>query len=277
MKNKTYSLKYSKWKAGKWNEPCKQANSETTVPRELFIDKSIVQRMCFRKSISSRSGNNEYGFRIPKEYADKIHYFYIDTSNTYSGNDSGKIVFVNFDQPQKVSGDYENSRYFYWVAAVDWTVALVVENTKRFINCEDDKYIYFILPDWRFPVRKVKVFDNTKDRDENKIKNDKKAREIRTNKWKSSEETNNGPICMSTPKMEVVEINYKTDSLPNVKVGDVIYGELDVVDENGKSKIRVASSYVSYIKVYVNNEHVNTLQMSKFGEIMADNYKLKRI
>ena len=77
--------------------------------------------------------------------------------------------------------------------------------------------------------------------------------------------------------MEVVEINYKTDSLPNVKVGDVIYGELDVVDENGKSKIRVASSYVSYIKVYVNDEHVNTLQMSKFGEIMADNYKLKRI
>ena len=89
--------------------------------------------------------------------------------------------------------------------------------------------------------------------------------------------TNNGPICMSTPKLEVVEINYSTKSLPNIKVGDIIYGTIDVLDEQGKNKLNVSSRYVNYIDVYVNDKLITTLPMSTFGNILSNNYKLKKI
>ena len=102
---------------------------------------------------------------------------------------------------------------------------------------------------------------------------EKKNEEI----YKLLDNTNNGPICMSTPKLEVVEINYTTKSIPNIKVGDIIYGTINVLDEQGKSKLHVSSKYVNYINVYVNDELVNTLPMSTFGNILSNNYKLKKI
>ena len=113
--------------------------------------------------------------------------------------------------------------------------------------------------------------------EKNKLKNKEKSSKKNEEIHKLLDNTNNGPIIMSTPKLEVVEINYSTKSLPNIKVGDIIYGTIDVLDEKGKNKLNVSSRYVNYIDVYVNDKLITTLPMSTFGNILSNNYKLKKI
>ena len=113
--------------------------------------------------------------------------------------------------------------------------------------------------------------------EKNKLKNKEKSSKKNEEICKLLHNTNNGPIIMSTPKLEVVEINYSTKSIPNIKVGDIIYGTIDVLDEQGKNKLNVSSRYVNYIDVYVNDKLITTLPMSTFGNILSNNYKLKKI
>ena len=113
--------------------------------------------------------------------------------------------------------------------------------------------------------------------EKNKLKNEEKYRKKKEENYKLLDNTNNGPIIMSTPKLEVVEINYTTKSIPNIKVGDIIYGTINVLDEQGKSKLHVSSKYVNYIDIYVNDKVITTLPMSTFGNILSNNYKLKKI
>ena len=81
----------------------------------------------------------------------------------------------------------------------------------------------------------------------------KKLKKKRANVNKKFGETNNGTIKLTTPKFEIVEINKSTDNVPDAKVGDVIYGEMTVL-ENGKNKVHIASVYVNYITLYKNGE-----------------------
>ena len=134
-----------------------------------------------------------------------------------------------------------------------------------------------MLPTSYFSKTLRGVFLSKEDMEKNKLKNEEKAKKKREEKYKLLDNTNNGPIIMSTPKLEVVEINYSTESIPNVKVGDIIYGTIYVIDEQGKNKLNVSSKYVNYIDVYVNDKVITTLPMSTFGNILSNNYKLKKI
>ena len=100
---------------------------------------------------------------------------------------------------------------------------------------------------------KKKVFLSNEDLHENTKQNDQKAKEKKAKIDKKVEETNNGNIKFTTPKFEIVEINKSTDNVPDAKVGDVIYGEMTVL-ENGKNKVYTASEYVNYITLYKNGE-----------------------
>ena len=134
-----------------------------------------------------------------------------------------------------------------------------------------------MLPTSYFPKSLKGVFLSKEDMEKNKLKNEEKSKKKREEKYKLLDNTNNGPIYMSTPKLEVVEINYSTESIPNVKVGDIIYGTIDVLNEQGKNKLNVSSKYVNYIDVYVNDKLITTLPMSTFGNILSNNYKLNKI
>ena len=104
----------------------------------------------------------------------------------------------------------------------------------------------------------------------------KKAKEKRTKIREKFKETNNGTIKFTTPKFEIVEINKSTDNVPDAKVGDIIYGEMTVL-ENGKNKVRIASAYVNYVTLYKNDEKINILSPSVFGDVMAKHFKLKQV
>ena len=47
--------------------------------------------------------------------------------------------------------------------------------------------------------------------------------------------------------------------------------------ENGKNKFHIASVYVNYVTIYKNDEKVNVLAQSVFGDVMAKNFKLKQL
>ena len=123
---------------------------------------------------------------------------------------------------------------------------------------------------------KKKVFLSNEDLHENTKQNDQKAKEKKAKIDKKVEETNNGNIKFTTPKFEIVEINKSTDNVPDDKVGDVIYGEMTVL-ENGKNKVYTASEYVNYITLYKNGEKINILPPSVFGDVMAKCFKLKQV
>ena len=181
---------------------------------------------------------------------------------------------MNYNKPKTCEN--ENSSYYYRCASSNWTIAIVVEETRLYSNCNDD-YIYVMLPTSYFPKSLKGVFLSKEDMEKNKLKNKEKSSKKNEEIHKLLDNTNNGPIIMSTPKLEVVEINYSTKSLPNIKVGDIIYGTIDVLDEQGKNKLNVSSRYVNYIDVYVNDKLITTLPMSTFGNILSNNYKLKKI
>ena len=252
------------------------SKSTTTVPAEMFVDSSIIEKctLITKQRHYFDSDNYVKGWKISKKYADTINYFYIDFNDYGRGNYSGKVVFLNYNKPETC--DNENSSYYFRCASSNWTVAIVVEETRLYSNYNDD-YIYVMLPTSSFPKSLKGVFLSKEDMEKNKLKNkeksDKKNKEI----YKLLHNTNNGPIIMSTPKLEVVEINYSTKSIPNIKVGDIIYGIIDVLDEQGKNKLNVSSRYVNYIDVYVNDKLITTLPMSTFGNILSNNYKLKKI
>ena len=155
----------------------------------------------------------------------------------------------------------------------------VVEKDEFLSNYSVDtnKYVYLALPKVHYMSKtKKKVFLSNEDLHENTKQNDQKAKERKAKIDKKVEETNNGNIKFTTPKFEIVEINKSTDNVPDAKVGDVIYGEMTVL-ENGKNKVYTASEYVNYITLYKNGEKINILPPSVFGDVMAKNFKLKRV
>lgn len=83
-------------------------------------------------------------------------------------------------------------------------------------------------------------------------------------------------MFLRTPKYKVNRIHIATDYLKDVHEGDIIYGEIQVL-ENGKNKLKRSSSYVNYIDLYVNNKLYKTLPMNVFGNLMSINVDLTEI
>ena len=196
-------------------------------------------------------------------------------------NLSNKTVFVKLNKQEVLEKTYGDVREAYKdnILNEDWTILFVIEDEKLLSNYSVDtnKYVYLALPQERYMSKtKKKVFLSSEDFKENDKQNKQKAKEKRAKISEKFKQTNNGTIKFTTPKFEIVEINKSTDNVPDAKVGDVIYGEMTVL-ENGKNKVHIASVYVNYVTLYKNGKKTNILPPSVFGDVMAKHFKLKQV
>ena len=261
----------------------KDGVAETNVQEEYFLNICNFDR--FRLSYSYNAWHNDecYGFKVKKEDFEKnAKVLYLNTNiDENIVNKSNKVVFVKLNKQEvldKTCGD-EREICKDNILNEDWTILFVVEND-NFLQCncvDKSKYVYLAFPKvYKMSKNKRKVFLSNEDLQENNKQNDKKAKEKRANVNKKFEETNNGTIKLTTPKFEIIEINKSTDNVPDAKAGDIIYGEMTVL-ENGNNKVHIASVYVNYITLYKNGEKINILPPSVFGDVMAKHFKLKQV
>lgn len=133
----------------------------------------------------------------------------------------------------------------------------------------------FKLSTW--PERKVKVFDTKEEWLKDKEKKEKKRQE------KSAEYTEiitktsktNPAFSLKTPKMRVIKILKSTKKL-EAKVGDIIQGELPVLEKDDDGEIQGClfggMSYTNYIICYINDKKVKAISPLHFQLIFEENY-----
>ena len=260
----------------------KDGVAETNVPEEYFLDIDKCDRFSLSYERNRWCSDKYYGYKIKKEDFEKnAKVLYLNADSANNVNYSNKVVFVKLNKSEelaKICFD-EKREYKNNILNEDWTILFVVEDDKLLSNHSVDinKYVYLALPKVHYMSKtKKKVFLSNEDLHENTKQNDQKAKEKRAKISEKFKETNNGTIKFTTPKFEIVEINKSTDKVPDAKVGDVIYGEMTVL-ENGKNKVHIASEYVNYITLYKNGEKINILPPSVFGDVMAKHFKLKQV
>ena len=260
----------------------KDGVAETNVPEEYFLNISNFDRFRLSYSYNSWHSDECYGYKINKEDFEKnAKVLYINADGANIVNKSNKVVFVRLSKQEALDKTYFNDKRIYKdnILNEDWTILFVVEDDKFLSNYRVDKnkYIYLALPKARYMSKtKKKVFLSNEDLQENNEQNKQKAKEKRAKISEKFKETNNGTIKFTTPKFEIIEINKSTDNVPDAKVGDIIYGEMTVL-ENGKNKVHIASVYVNYVTLYKNGEKINILPPSVFGDVMAKHFKLKQV
>ena len=257
--------------------------AETNLPEEYFLN--INECDTFRLQYSHNRWHHDecYGFKIKKEDFEKnAKVLYLNTNSSENTvNLSNKTVFVKLNKQEVLDKTYGDERDICKdnILNEDWTILFVVEKD-NFLQCygaDKSKYVYLAFPKVHKMLKlKRKVFLSNEDLQENNKQNMQKAKEKIAKIREKFSETNNGTIKLTTPKFEIVEINKSTDNVPDAKIGDVIYGEMYVL-ENGHSVVHIASVYVNYITLYKNGEKIKNLPPSVFGDIMAKNFKLKRV
>lgn len=264
----------------KLNKGC---TAETNLSEEYFLNLDEIDTFKLSYSYNRWHHDECYGFKIKKEDFEKnAKVLYLNTNSSENiVNKSNKAVFVKFNKQEVLDKTYGDEREACKdnILNEDWTILFVVEND-YFLQCygaDKSKYVYLAFPNvYKMSKNKRKVFLSNEDLQENNKQNVQKAKEKITKIRNKFNETNNGTIKLTTPKFEIVEINKSTDNVPDAKVGDVIYGEMTVL-ENGQNKLHIASVYVNYITLYKNDEKIKSLPPSVFGDIMAKNFKLKQV
>lgn len=246
---KTYSITYN----------CKdKSKSKHNVPDEMIVSfppNTVIGQY-------DTGVNRKSGIKISEEHLKLLTPLYLN---------NGNILEVYIVELSWVN-QYYKEHYSYRFGTENW--ALTTLASFKNSNGEDVHYLRLIETN-ELSKAPQKLFVDRNELDEyyNKI-NEKR---IVKNKAERDlfNKTNNGPLQFETPHLKVVDINKPTGHIPNVKIGDTIYGVVEVLDNNGKNLMNVSSKYVNYIKVYVNDEVVNTLPMSVFGDIMSKNFKFK--
>jgi len=84
---------------------------------------------------------------------------------------------------------------------------------------------------------------------------------------------------MVTPKFKVLEIYNKTACAPNIKVGDIIHGELPVIknDNYGKPETMLYGDSTNFIHVFINGEDVKTISPVFFQNMFFFNFRVEEI
>ena len=268
---KTFSFKLNKY-----------GIAETNVPEEYFLNIDKCDRFSLSYEYNRWHNYKYYGYKIKKEDFEKnAKVLYLNADGANIVNESNKVVFVRLNKQEALSKTYFDDKRIYKdnILNENWTILFVVEKDEFLSNYSVDtnKYVYLALPKVHYMSKtKKKVFLSNEDLQENDEQNKQKAKEKRAKISEKFKETNNGTIKFTTPKFEIVEINKSTDNVPDAKVGDVIYGEM-IVLENGKNKVHIASVYVNYVTLYKNGEKINILPPSVFGDVMAKHFKLKQV
>lgn len=244
---KTYSITYN----------CKdKSKSKHNVPDEMIV--SLPDNTYIDYDDSGR----QYGFRISNEQLSLLTPLYLN---------NGKILEVYIVNLSNVN-NYDKNRHSPRFGSDNWALTTLASVK----NIYGDTVPYLRLIDTNeLSKAPQKLFVDRNELDE--YYSNVLEKRVAKNKAEQDlfDNTNNGPLQFETPHLKVTAINKPTKHIPNVKVGDIIYGAIKVLDNNGKNMMRVSSKYVNYIKVYVNDEVVNTLPMSVFGDIMSKNFKFE--
>ena len=261
----------------------KDCIGDTNLSEEYFLNVNVCDIFRLHYSYNRWHNDEYYGFKVKKEDFEKnAKVLYLNTNIAKNiVNKSNKVVFVKLNKQEVLEKTYGDVREACKdnILNEDWTILFVVEDDKFLSNygVDTNKYIYLALPKvYKMSKTKKKVFLSNEDLQENNEQNKQKAKEKRAKISEKFKETNNGTIKLTTPKFEIVEINKSTDNVPDAKVGDIIYGEMTVL-ENGKNKFHIASVYINYITLYKNGEKINILPPSVFGDVMAKHFKLKQV
>lgn len=143
-------------------------------------------------------------------------------------------------------------------------------------------YNEYLCPLGVIPKRNVKCFTSKEDL----LNQQKEAAEKSEKRWKTEvakmQETNKmAPVfSLKTPKFRVVEISKKTDYLKNIKVGDIIYGEIPVIkstDERKFGALRGIGTLTNWVTLYVNDEKVNTISPKVFPNLFLINIIVEEV
>lgn len=246
---KTYSITYN----------CKdKSKSKHNVPDEMIVsfpDNTYIDYY--------DSGNNrKYGFRTSNKQLSLLTPLYLN---------NGKILEVYIVDLSHVN-NYDKNRYSHRFGADNW--ALTAITSVKNVYGEIEQYLRLIETN-ELSKAPQKLFVDRNELDEYYSKVNEKRIAKNNAERVLFDNTNNGPLRFETPHLKVADINKPTEHVPNVKAGDVVYGVIEVLNNDGKNMMNVSSKYVNYIKVYVNDEVVNTLPMSVFGDIMSKNFKFE--
>ena len=144
----------------------------------------------------------------------------------------------------------------------------------------DKKYPYYTTN--ILPKRNVKIFLT--------ISEYKAYVEKKNKKWKENRKAYNenyervekvAPIfSFKTPKFKVIEVAKKTAYLPNIKEGDIIYGEIPVIEETDNRKfgaLHGIGTLTNWVTLYINDVKVNTISPKTFPSLFFNNIIVKEI
>ena len=158
----------------------------------------------------------------------------------------------------------------------------ITRNTKNIIylrplvSFEVDNHYTRYTTDNVFPKRNVKIFLTKEEYENDKNKKNKKSEDNRKIELENYEKVEKvAPVfSFKTPKFKIIEIVKSTAYLPNIKVGDIIYGELPIIKETDNRKfgaLHGIGTMTNWIILYVNDVKVNTISPKTFPMLFFNN------
>ena len=132
------------------------------------------------------------------------------------------------------------------------------------------------------PNRSIKIFF-TKEEYEADDKKKKEKSDARRKKDRELTEniTRQAPVfSFTTPKFKVLEVAKKTAYLPDIKVGDIVYGKIPVIkgtDDRKWGSMKGIGTRTNWIYIYINDVIVNAISPLTFPSLFFNNIVVEEI
>lgn len=145
----------------------------------------------------------------------------------------------------------------------------------------NQKYPYYNTTNI-LPKRNVKIFltkEAYKDYEDKKSKKWYENNKTNIENYKRVEKV--APtFSFRTPKFKVIEVAKKTAYLPNIKVGDIMYGEIPVIKETDNRKfgaLHGIGTLTNWVTLYINDVKVNTISPKTFPSLFFNNIIVEEV
>lgn len=239
---------------------------EHNIPESYIIDYNSFKCKYFEKK--GNYWSNYYNVYLTEDYFNII---------------SDKIVFPSFRDPYSIVG---------YIGAIivrceigDIITYLYKDNDKIILRPirrfkKDEYYSYKTCGE--LPNRSIKIFF-TKEEFEADDKKKKEKSDARRKKDRELTEniTRQAPIfSFTTPKFKVLEVAKKTAYLPDIKVGDIVYGEIPVIkgtDDRKWGSMNGIGTRTNWIYIYINDVKVNAISPLTFPSLFFNNIVVEEI
>ena len=155
---------------------------------------------------------------------------------------------------------------------------IILEPVRRFKKDESRYYETF----GKLPNRSIKVF-MTKDEFEADKTNKQEKNDARRNKDRelTKDLTRQAPVfSFTTPKFRVLEVAKETAYLPDIKVGDIVYGEIPVItgtDDHKRGSMKGIGTRTNWIFIYINGTKVNAISPVTFPSLFFNNIVVEEV